>query len=425
MDQVKTIWRDLGRPGAGVLLKELRRQKIRVPEPAVRRFVAGQASAQVLHAGLKSTGHIISFHPQSVYQCDLLDNSTRNPAVNQGYRFGLLVIDVYSRRVAGVLLKTKQPAEVASGFRRACLILGGFPKTLQTDDGPEYQGAFDKLLAEHGTLRIIKDQRHTNGLALVDSAIARVRRAIAQEQIESGTESWVGAFREAQAALNARPLDYLLGARPKDVEGSPVLQFALDYKSGEQQAELTSQLRSQEDKLKELGAFRVLLLRDRFAKGAKPRWCAEVHQLKEVSGGFAIGTDGTKERLRFVLPVDKDSRTVAPPAAVAGGDTGRDDLRREKLQPFIEGLLAHMGREQVHVQEAGNFLATLPGWRDALGEAAAQKPEPAADPGAVPGAADPGGLCKSPVERNGPPPRGDCEPHPSVRPPASVCTDDM
>jgi hypothetical protein len=50
------------------------------------------------------------------------------------------------------------------------------------------------------------------------------------------------------------------------------------------------------------------------------------------------------------------------------GTSAKDDLRREKLKPFIEALMAHIGDKDVHVQDAGNFLGTLPGYRDALTE---------------------------------------------------------
>jgi hypothetical protein len=65
---------------------------------------------------------------------------------------------------------------------------------------------------------VVRDQRHLNALAVVDSMIGRVRRAMAREMVESGSESWVGAFRKAVDAMNRRPLDHLLGARPVDVE---------------------------------------------------------------------------------------------------------------------------------------------------------------------------------------------------------------
>ena len=191
---------------------------------------------------------------------------------------------------------------------------------------------------------------------------------MARSMVEKGTESWVGAFREAQDALNRRPLDHLLGARPVDVGHNAELGYSLDYQAGEEQKEVTSQLQDQATRLEAAGAFRTLLLRGKFDKTGKPRWSSEVHQLKEVRDGFAVGTDGVRERLRFVLPVAKESRSVQVPRGLTGGDGARDNLRREKLQPFIEALLAHLPAGGLHVQEAGNFLGTLPGYRDALTE---------------------------------------------------------
>jgi len=91
-----------------------------------------------------------------------------------------------------------------------------------------------------------------------------------------------------------------------------------------------------------------------------------VHQVKGVQDGFAEGTDGKMERTQFTLPVDKESKEVRLPAAIAGGDSARDGLRREKLRPFIEGLAAHIGDGEISYQNAGNFLGTLPGYRAAV-----------------------------------------------------------
>jgi hypothetical protein len=67
MDKVKAIWEELARPSTDVLLKELRRLKIKVPEGAVRKLVNSHASAQVFHPAPRSNGHIILFCPtQSV-----------------------------------------------------------------------------------------------------------------------------------------------------------------------------------------------------------------------------------------------------------------------------------------------------------------------------------------------------------------------
>jgi hypothetical protein len=91
-------------------------------------------------------------------------------------------------------------------------VLGRLPEDCpESDEGGEFSGAFDKFLSEHGIEHVVRDQRHLNALAVVDSLIGRVRRAMAREMVESGSESWVGAFRKACDAMNRRPLDHLLG----------------------------------------------------------------------------------------------------------------------------------------------------------------------------------------------------------------------
>jgi hypothetical protein len=287
----------------------------------------------------------------------------------------------------------KAPGETAGAFRRACTVLGGFPKTLYSDEGGEFAGAFDALAREHGVQRVIRDPRHTNALAVVDSLIGRVRRAMAREMVESGSESWVGAFRKACDAMNRRPLDHLLGARPVDVEHNPELRYSLNYQAGEEARQLTGQLEAQEARLRQAGAFRTLLPRGRFDKTGKPRWSAEVHQLAGIEHGWAVGTDGARERVRFTLPVGKDSRSVRLPQAVAGGDNARDALRREKLKPYIEALAAHLGAARCMCSRRG-VPGEARGLEGGPDRAAAEEPEPAADPGAVPGAEGRGQLCE-------------------------------
>ena len=159
-----------------------------------------------------------------------------------------------------------------------------------------------------------------------------------------------------------------MGARPIDVKGNDELQFSLNFKAGQQQRELTHQLQTHASKLEELGAFRTLLPKTKFEKTDRARWSAEVHPLASVKDGFAIGKDGTKERVRFALPVSSESKSVKLPGAVAGGDSAKDQFAREKLKPYIEGLLAHIGERELSLQDAGNFLGTLPGWRAAVTE---------------------------------------------------------
>ena len=71
---------------------------------------------------------------------DILDQTSRDAKVNDGYRYGLVAIDVWSRRVAGVPMRTKTPNEVIRAINEASNQIGGVPKLLATDVGGEFSG---------------------------------------------------------------------------------------------------------------------------------------------------------------------------------------------------------------------------------------------------------------------------------------------
>jgi hypothetical protein len=122
-------------------------------------------------------------------------------------------------------LKSKAPAETLQALHRAFTVLGGPPKVLETDEGGEFHGPVQGYLNEHGVTHIQETHGTQTRWPWSIPLIGRVRRAMAREMVETGSESWVAAFRKAQDAMNRRPLDHLLGARPVDVEdnhGAPV-----------------------------------------------------------------------------------------------------------------------------------------------------------------------------------------------------------
>ena len=113
------------------------------------------------------------------------------------------------------------------------------------------------------------DKRQINGQGIVDSAISRLRRALRAELLETGRENWVDGMVSAVQALNKRPLDYLLGARPVDTD-DPDLQFHLTAQGAELAEEQTEKFDQLEDRLRAAGKFRVLLRRPDRAKSEQP-----------------------------------------------------------------------------------------------------------------------------------------------------------
>ncbi|HSN24021.1 MAG TPA: transposase family protein [Methylomicrobium sp.] len=84
-----------------------------------------------------------------LYQADLADMSELANQ-NDGERYIMTCIDVFSKKAWAVPLRTKSSKEVADSFEKEILSCGT-PNFLQTDKGTEFRGAhFQSMLGRHG-----------------------------------------------------------------------------------------------------------------------------------------------------------------------------------------------------------------------------------------------------------------------------------
>ena len=222
-----------------------------------------------------------------------------------------------------------------------------------------------------GIIHIQKDPRHKDALAVVDSAIARLKQAMGKEMTETGSERWVDALPRAVRALNSRPHPHLFDAAPEDLQSdteqeNTELARHVDAQAGVDILANAKQSQQVVDKLREAGAYRVLLPKREWPRVDQPRWSSDVHHVHGVKGGYVTDDNGERTQVRFALPVPANSVDVEPPTALRGGNAVRNAARRQALEPFVTALVAHLqvlGRS-ITLQDAGSFLATLPGYTD-------------------------------------------------------------
>lgn len=94
-------------------------------------------------------------HPNQHWQMDLADMD--NPELvraNSGYRYLLVVVDIFSKFLWIRPLKTKESTEIAQHLH-SIFLSGDIPLRLQTDQGTEFLGAVNDVCARFGVLRII------------------------------------------------------------------------------------------------------------------------------------------------------------------------------------------------------------------------------------------------------------------------------
>ena len=118
------------------------REGLNVKRKDVQEFVKGESSAQVFQSRIKSEGKVVATGPLKSWQIDIVDFKQFNQKANKGFKYILVAIDIFDRRMKATALKTKSPEETAKVFST----FAPFPDEVDSDNGHEWGGAFQKLL---------------------------------------------------------------------------------------------------------------------------------------------------------------------------------------------------------------------------------------------------------------------------------------
>ena len=194
---IATVWRESGRPGAQKLAQAMRRRGLRITEREAAAFVRGQVANQLFRNPPPSRGRVTAPSSESRWQADIIDYTSRDAGANGGFRYVLVIVDVFSRLLLAEPLKDKGAGTVLEAWRTIMSELppGTQPRILDTDVAAEFLGVFGKHLRRTGILHIQKDPRQKDAIAVVDSAIGRLKQAIAKELADPGLAASAGSTR--------------------------------------------------------------------------------------------------------------------------------------------------------------------------------------------------------------------------------------
>ena len=329
----------------------------------------------------RSDGKITSPELNARWQHDLINCKAKSPEKNGGNRLLLVCVDIFNWFLYTELLQTKEAEEVVEAFQRALrrarnrAIKGessseGTPKEVSTDTGAEFKGPFSEMLEKQGISQRFKES--INSLAVVDGAIRTIKIMIAKEMVDTESESWAKAVPLAVKAYNSNSHSALMNSAPEDVKGTPVLQYELEKQSGFDVASNSNiNEKGRIDKLRALGAFRILLPRSTWNRAGQPRYSEKVYEFLHIYGQDVKATDGATAPIKHVMPVPLGSGDVKIPRELRAGRPIRDEGARAALHPFATALHGFLGPDGgLTLQGAGTKLRAIPGFSEAM---AAQK----------------------------------------------------
>lgn len=84
----------------------------------------------------------------SIFSIDLADLSAYSTE-NDGYKYILTCIDIFSRKTWGVPIKNKDAPTILAAFKKILKEAKHNPDSIYADDGPEWKGVFSKFLTDN------------------------------------------------------------------------------------------------------------------------------------------------------------------------------------------------------------------------------------------------------------------------------------
>ena len=285
-DQIRALYAD---PATG--LKGL---------PAFIQQLKGQASAaQVRRALLADETWSLNArreHPHErrrvvvhglddTWTADLADVSS-HAQDNDGVRYILVVVDVFSKHAWAEPMKTKEARTAAQAFRAVLARAAPrIPTHLWTDAGSEFKGAFDALCRQRGIQRYTT--QNEGKAVIAERFIRTLRGRLGRLADATGSWRWVDALQTLVGNYNGTP-SRTHGLAPSAVNADNARAVAErlygqsdDRRAVEQAAALSARPRFKVGDLVHISALKSLFAKE----GTTHHWSRELYRVIGVASG--------------------------------------------------------------------------------------------------------------------------------------------
>ena len=209
------------------------------------------------------------------WQADLVEMIPYE-GVNDGYRYMLTVIDLFSRYAWAVPIKNKTGKEVMRAFRNI-FDTGRVCQRLQTDEGREFANRFVQHLLNIRNIRFFTVKSQFKA-AVCERFNRTLKSKMWRYFTRHGTYRWVDVLPELMAAYNAS-IHRSIGMAPNDVTEDVEHELWL-----KQERKGPQKVTNREPKTRFVVGDEVRLSKTKkvFAKGYLPNWTEEIFTISQV-----------------------------------------------------------------------------------------------------------------------------------------------
>ncbi len=259
------------------------------------------------------------------WQADLLDMSKHSRS-NQGYKWILIVIDIFNRKAWARPLKNKTNSEVGSAFNNIIKSNNDtFPKRILTDDGGEFKGVFKKSLAENDvTHRLVNSSDH-NLLSPINRFSRLLKEVMYKHFTETNTTNWINSLQEFVDNYNNTPHGGICNVKPNEAN-----QYFMSVRDC-----FIDKIKNtvEHNKLKVGDIVRTRLKKTVFDKGYERTWSKKTFIITSISGYNYVLDNGETKRESDLQKVNKEDNDES--VTQTEKDTSHAKFRRRQQRVDI------------------------------------------------------------------------------------------
>ena len=243
-------------------------------ESKVKKWLQAQPT-YTLHRQVKKkypTRKYIVHEIDEQWQADLADVSLIAKE-NEGYRFLLTVIDIFSRYAWVRPLKSKKGEEVANAFKNIFLE-GRIPKRVQTDQGKEFENRHVLSLFNEYNIELFS-VKSAYKAAIVERFNRTLKNKMWRYFTMSTKQKWTNVIQDIVYSYN-HSVHRTLGCKPVDVTAAT----SSDIREKVYSKNVASKRKSN---IQVGDKVRISKVKSVFAKGYLPNWTEEIFTVESIN----------------------------------------------------------------------------------------------------------------------------------------------
>lgn len=297
MDELNKVYEEYGSPGINKFKKILKELGLKHKSKDVDEFVKKQTSNQVFNEPKKKSGHIVSFQYMDRVQIDIIDMS-KFYNTNSHYKYILLIIDIFSRKLWAFLLKNKTIDAVDNALGQ--FLEKEHPHIIISDNESAFiSKQIQDLLAKKDIKHITADVGDHHVLGVIDRACRTIKVMLFKYMKSKNTTKYIDALPGIIQTYNKTPHAGIKDMTPeqasKDEEGD-IFNLNIDKSKHNKPA----------SEYHEGDTVRVRNRKTKFERAYDEKY-GPVMKIKSVNKRTAVFEDGSKADLRRLKRVVAES----------------------------------------------------------------------------------------------------------------------